>query len=82
MEFIKATYNNGVTESVTIDRNLKALRIDIYTFIYDKDINIVLVYVGEEVLRYIGEFTTDVFDVDVCLKWIKETVNINAGKEL
>lgn len=65
--------NSDSKELVNVDY-LRAIRVDTFMFIYDREINICSVYTENDDLKVVGEFDTDVFDSSVCRKWIKDHV--------
>lgn len=65
--------NSEKKELVNVD-HLRAIRVDTFMFIYDKEINICSVYTENDDLKAVGEFDTDVFDSSVCREWIKNHV--------
>ncbi|WAW14637.1 hypothetical protein [Peptostreptococcus equinus] len=65
--------NSEKKELVNVD-HLRAIRVDTFMFIYDKEINTCSVYTENDDLKSVGEFDTDVFDSSVCREWIKNHI--------
>lgn len=70
-------YKNGKVEEVNVDR-LEVIRVDIYTFIYDRDIERCTVFYGEDDLTYLDDFSIFDFDESVCLDWINRHVIVKS----
>lgn len=73
-----AKYKNGKVEEVNVDR-LEVIRVDIYTFIYDRDIELCTVFYGEDDLMYLDDFSIFDFNESVCLDWINRHVIVKGG---